>query len=112
MANRTTLAVLTGLVVGALMGAGAVQYATLTADILVARTYDSYRSQRYNSLQGSPAELRNDGMAGVRSPTSKAATHGAGSTKLSTRTCVKYSNPIERSECLEKLIESYVQENG
>jgi hypothetical protein len=109
MANRkTVLAVLTGLLVGALMGAGVIQYAELTADVLMARTDYHYRSARYNSQQESdPALLRNDGMTGVRGTEPKTATlRGAASAKESARSCNRIGDMTARAKCLNKVIDS------
>lgn len=68
MANskNTRLAALVGVLVGVLMGAGAVHTAELTADMLLARTDFHYRSQRYNETVNDEGLQRDDGLVGAR----------------------------------------------
>lgn len=111
MANRIITAVLTGLAVGALMGAGVVQYATLTADILLARTDLHYRSARYNSLQNEDsALLRNDGMTGIRSA-EPAPARGAAPAQLPRSGCMRIDDGAARATCLEQLINAIIDTN-
>lgn len=106
--NTTRLAVLVGLLAGVLMGAGAVHYAELTADLLIARTDFNYRSQRYNETLNNEGITRGTGMAGARfldwgtldTRTEKApatALHGTAIERL--RYCDGQST-VRRSQCL------------
>lgn len=68
MANskHTHLAAFVGVLVGVLMGAGAVHTAELTADMLLARTDFHYRSARYNQVTSDESIMRDDGLTGAR----------------------------------------------
>jgi len=106
--NNTRLVALVGVLAGVLIGAGAVQTAELTADLLIARTDFNYRSQRYNHDLANEGIQRGDGMTGARfldwgtldERTEKApatALRGAALEKL--RYCNGQS-PDRRSQCL------------
>ncbi|OIO53895.1 hypothetical protein AUJ46_04095 [Candidatus Peregrinibacteria bacterium CG1_02_54_53] len=106
--KQTRVAVLTALLVGVLMGAGAVHYAELTANLLIARTDFNYRSQRYNRNLANEEIFRSDGLDGARrlewsneeTRTEKApatALRGAALNRL--RYCEGQS-PVRRSQCL------------
>ncbi|MFH1444401.1 MAG: hypothetical protein ABIG34_03355 [Candidatus Peregrinibacteria bacterium] len=102
--KKSRAAVLTGLLIGVLMGLGA----EVTANLLIARTDFNYRSQRYNRDLANEGIFRSDGMDGARNlewsnaetRTEKApatALRGAALTKL--RYCEGQS-PVRRSQCL------------
>jgi hypothetical protein len=115
--RNTIVTVLTGLVVGALLGAGAMQYASLTANMLVARTDDNYRSQRYNSTLDAEGIYRSDGLPGARSldwatadtrtEKAPAAIHGAALEKQ--RYCPGQSSD-RRSQCLINEVNNILEE--
>ena len=109
MANRTTIAVLTGLVVGALMGAGAVQYATITADILVARIDSVKRFPRDNGvIQQNPGIPDSRTEARTADTRTEKTVHGAATLGESARSCQKqFPSGPERADCLGKVIEDY-----
>jgi len=109
MANNknTRLAVLVGLLAGVLMGAGAVHYAEMTADLL-ARTDFNYRSARYNETLSNEGISRGTGLTGARrldwrtdeTRTEKVPAtvlHGAAIEKL--RYCAGQST-VRRSQCI------------
>lgn len=106
--NKPRVAVLVGLLAGVLMGAGAVHYAELTANMIVARTDYNYRSQRYNEILDNEGIARSTGLSGARrldwstdeTRTEKVpatALHGVAIEKL--RYCVGQSS-VRRSQCL------------
>lgn len=106
--NKTRVALLTGLLAGVLMGAGAVHYAELTANLLIARTDFNYRSQRYNRDLAEEGIYRDDGMTGARRlewSTSETRTEKAPATALRgaalerLRYCEGQSS-VRRSQCL------------
>lgn len=116
--NKTRVAVLVGMLAGVLMGAGAVHYAELTADLLIARTDFHYRSQRYNDTLNNQGFNRDDGMVGARrldwrneeTRTEKApapALRGSAIEKL--RYCEGQS-PVRRSQCLVNAANAILQD--
>lgn len=113
MANRTTIAVLTGLVVGTLMGAGAVQYATLTADILVARSSQIYRNQR-SINEAKEQGLEDEGKTGIdlkwHSAAARTQARGA-SAKQAVSGCTRINDGAARAACLQDLIDQITSEN-
>ncbi len=64
--KNTRLAAFVGVLVGVLIGAGAVHTAELTADMLLARTDFHYRSARYNQVTTDNSLYRDDGFTGAR----------------------------------------------
>ena len=105
MARRhLSIAVLTGVLAGVLLGAGAVRTAELTADMLIARMDFVKRSQRSNQVYLEDQGIPNPGVADARNEArdadsrSEKGLHGAATAAQIARGCQQFT---DRAGCLE-----------
>lgn len=113
MAHRhLSIAVLTGVLAGVLLGAGAVRTAELTAELILARTDSVRRSQRTNEVFYDMG-LTNPGVEDSRTAArtedtrSEKGLRGAATAAQIARSCQKVT---DRSGCLEDALKRALEQ--